>query len=449
MSRPTAATGSTRDRGLPPSSQLGDPTGLDEGPAELASPRRSRAVRITREALLVGEVLLDTEDARREARDPGHAAGDPARVDRSEVDQSRVEWSRVEWSRVGWSELDRPTDGRPRSGIPAPAVNPADFAAPEFGRPAPERRNPGGAASASVPPASAGRPVVVASDRTAPPGERPPRSDRSGVRFVSRLEALRAVAVGLAPLACLLEEVGRLAPVRPRGSETPPESEDDGFPAGGLIRWGSRLLGVDPAGLDRLAGETNDAGGVLLVPPPSRVTPAGHLGDRRGGALLGLAVGTSPAELARAVLEAVANEIALGLQTTPLEAVGDGPLLLAGRFAALTSLAQAIADQTGRPVRRLRPDALSDHDAPDAGAGDLLVALGAARLASIGSVGRGVASSDDLLTGRIVDEVFEAVGEEISPRRSASVAAAMLSRYGATRARLDALATTRPSPEPG
>lgn len=259
------------------------------------------------------------------------------------------------------------------------------------------------------------------------------------------MEALQAAAVGVAPLACLLEEVGRLAPVRPKWPEARPESGANDFPAGSLIRWGSHLLGVDPAGLDRLAGETNDTGGVLLVPPPNRGTPAGRLGGHRGGALLGLAVGTSPAELARAVLEAVANEIALALRATPLEAVEEGPLLLAGSFAALSCLTQAIADQTGRPVRRLRPGALPAHDA---GAGDLLVALGAARLASIGSAGGDVPSSRDLLTGHPVAEAIEAIGEEIVPRRSASVAAAVLSRYEATQARLDALATTQPISNP-
>ncbi len=127
------------------------------------------------------------------------------------------------------------------------------------------------------------------------------------------------------------------------------------------------LLGLpDEAALFDLAATVEDSGGVSLVPAFSGMG-APHWRSEARGLIAGMTLGTRPAHLARAAIDAVALQIRDVFAA--MEADLDRPLdalSVDGGAAASDMLAQTLADILDRPVRRPASQDLS--------------ALGAARL---------------------------------------------------------------------
>lgn len=133
----------------------------------------------------------------------------------------------------------------------------------------------------------------------------------------------------------------------------------------------AQLLGLeDEAALTALAASVSDSGGVCVVPALAGLG-APHWNDQARGLVSGLSLGSSPAHLARAALEAVAlqiHDVFMAMQAD----LGEGlpELNVDGGAARNDLLMQLLADLIDRPVRR--PDAAE------------ISALGAARLAARG-----------------------------------------------------------------
>lgn len=125
---------------------------------------------------------------------------------------------------------------------------------------------------------------------------------------------------------------------------------------GSALDWMAGLLDAPPGSaggsyLERLAGETPDAGGVALVPAFSGLG-APHWDRRATGLLSGLTAGTTRQHLARAALEAVAHQVADVVDAME----SDGALHIDvvhadGGASASPLLMQLQADLLGRPVR--------------------------------------------------------------------------------------------------
>jgi glycerol kinase len=119
---------------------------------------------------------------------------------------------------------------------------------------------------------------------------------------------------------------------------------------GAALDWMGRIVGADGgAGLERLAAQVPDAGGVHFVPAFAGL--GAPYWDREASGLVdGLTGGTTPAHLARAALEAVAHQV-----TDVLEAMDDAGgrlrvLFADGGASAGPLVMQLQADLSGRPV---------------------------------------------------------------------------------------------------
>lgn len=119
--------------------------------------------------------------------------------------------------------------------------------------------------------------------------------------------------------------------------------------AGSAVDWLVELgLLEGAASLDRVAASVPDAGGALFVPALQGLgTP--HFEDAVRGVAAGLSRGTTPAHLARAAVEGVAQRCA---DLCDALAVSSGPLRVDGGLARSRLLLETLADLTGRPVAR-------------------------------------------------------------------------------------------------
>lgn len=165
------------------------------------------------------------------------------------------------------------------------------------------------------------------------------------------------------------------------------------FVAGAAVQWLRDELGLiaEAAETEALARSVPDAAGVVVVPAFVGLG-APHWEPRGRGVIVGLTRGASRAHLARAVLEAIAHQVA---DVVEAMAAGSGlavaELRADGGAAANDFLLQRQADLLGIPVAR--PALLET------------TALGAAYLAGLGA---GVWSSVEELTARQhIERVFQ------------------------------------------
>jgi glycerol kinase len=142
----------------------------------------------------------------------------------------------------------------------------------------------------------------------------------------------------------------------------------------------TQLLGLkDEAALTALAASVPDSGGVCLVPALAGLG-APHWNDEARGLVSGMNLGTTPAHVARAALEAVALQIHDVFMAMQADLHGVLPELnVDGGASRNDLLMQLLADLIDRPVRRTDAAEVS--------------ALGAARLAARG-LGFDLALSD-------------------------------------------------------
>ncbi|KRA57259.1 glycerol kinase [Caulobacter sp. Root656] len=141
--------------------------------------------------------------------------------------------------------------------------------------------------------------------------------------------------------------------------------------SGQTVAFVAQLLGLeDEAALTALAASVPDSGGVFVVPALAGLG-APHWNDAARGLVSGLSLGSTPAHLARAALEAVALQIHDVFMAMQADLGGVLPELnVDGGAARNDLLMQLLADLIDRPVRR--PDTAE------------VSALGAARLAARG-----------------------------------------------------------------
>jgi glycerol kinase len=165
------------------------------------------------------------------------------------------------------------------------------------------------------------------------------------------------------------------------------------FTAGALLEWLSGELGLaaDPAALATMAARVQESGGVRVLPALSGVGAPWWKPDARG-VIAGLTAGTTPSQIARAALEAIAWRVADVLNVVR-ETVEVDVLRVDGGLTRDPTLLQLQADTTGVRVQRGAVDA---------------TAAGAAALAAVGG---GVWGS----TLEIADHV--GTGEAFSPGR--------------------------------
>ncbi len=140
--------------------------------------------------------------------------------------------------------------------------------------------------------------------------------------------------------------------------------------AGSAIDWLVELgIAKDAAELSRLAASAPSSGGVSFVPALQGLgTP--FMDDGARGALLGVTRGSGRAEIARAAFEGIAQRCVDVCEAFP---VATGPLRVDGGLAQSDFLVQALANFSGRAVRRA-----SEVEATALGAASLAgLALGA------------------------------------------------------------------------
>lgn len=128
------------------------------------------------------------------------------------------------------------------------------------------------------------------------------------------------------------------------------------FDGGSAIQWLRDGLGLIASAGDvgPLAAAATDSGGVAFVPAFSGLG-APHWDPDARGALLGLTRGTSPAQIARAVLEGIAHEVADLLAAMKKDAGCRIPVLrVDGGASACDELMQMQADLSGVPIDRPR-----------------------------------------------------------------------------------------------
>ena len=145
------------------------------------------------------------------------------------------------------------------------------------------------------------------------------------------------------------------------------------FVTGASVQWLRDGLGMiaSAAEVEQLAGEVDDAGGVVFVPALTGLG-APDWDPTARGAILGITRGTTRAHLARATLEAIAYEVRDVVDVMTEEAGLAVPTLsVDGGAAANNLLCQLQADQLGVPVER--PEILET------------TGLGAAFLAGLGT----------------------------------------------------------------
>jgi glycerol kinase len=156
--------------------------------------------------------------------------------------------------------------------------------------------------------------------------------------------------------------------------------------AGAAVDWFARagLLDAGP-GLDALLREGDDDGGVVCV-PALQGTGVPSWNAEAAGTLLGLRLGTTRAQVARAVVDGVLHQV-----VDALDAIGGlARLKVDGGLARSPWIVQRLADLAGVPVERA---ARADS-----------TALGAATLAGLAA---GVWASDDALPHIPADLVAE------------------------------------------
>jgi glycerol kinase len=113
-------------------------------------------------------------------------------------------------------------------------------------------------------------------------------------------------------------------------------------------QWVELGLARDAAELSALAASAESAKGVRFVPALQGLgTP--FMDDGARGALVGMSRGATKAELARAVLDGIAQRCADVCEALPL---GPGPLRVDGGLAQSDPLVQALADLSGREIAR-------------------------------------------------------------------------------------------------
>ncbi|GAC1324997.1 MAG: glycerol kinase GlpK [Mycobacteriales bacterium] len=165
------------------------------------------------------------------------------------------------------------------------------------------------------------------------------------------------------------------------------------FVTGASVQWLRDGLGMisSAAEVEQLAGEVDDAGGVIFVPALTGLG-APDWDPTARGAILGITRGTTRAHLARATLEAIAYEVRDVVDVMTAEADLEVPKLsVDGGAAANDLLCRLQADQLGVPVER--PEILET------------TGLGAAFLAGLGT---GVWShTDELADTWRLDRRFE------------------------------------------
>lgn len=135
---------------------------------------------------------------------------------------------------------------------------------------------------------------------------------------------------------------------------------------GATLAWLARLLRTTPEQLGETAA--TDSGGVAVVPAFNGLG-APWWDDRAVGLISGLTLATGPAELARAVLESTAFQVADVLDAFARSGVAAEVLLADGGASASPRLMQLQADLAGVPVHAAQAPELS--------------ALGAAHLAGL------------------------------------------------------------------
>ncbi|NBC35819.1 glycerol kinase [Novosphingobium sp. FSY-8] len=149
--------------------------------------------------------------------------------------------------------------------------------------------------------------------------------------------------------------------------------------SGHAAAFGARMLGLSgPEALSDLAMSVADSDGVVFVPALAGLGAPHWDADARG-MLCGLSLGSTPAHIARAILEAIAHQI--GDVVAAIEADLGHPIAaicVDGSAARNDALMQMLADVTGRVVERPSQTELS--------------ALGAAMMAAQGC-GQPIAAS--------------------------------------------------------
>ncbi|NTV65252.1 MAG: carbohydrate kinase, partial [Oscillochloris sp.] len=148
--------------------------------------------------------------------------------------------------------------------------------------------------------------------------------------------------------------------------------EADMTVTGAAVRWLTQMhLLRRAAGLDALAGSVPDSGGLVFVPAFTGLGVPSE--DRTArGSILGMTLGTRPAHLARALLEAIGCQLSAILATMQREAdLGIPELRIGGGLAASDLTCQIQADLAGVRLVRAR------HAETSVRAAALLAGLGA------------------------------------------------------------------------
>ncbi len=135
---------------------------------------------------------------------------------------------------------------------------------------------------------------------------------------------------------------------------------------GGAVQWVGELLGLHEPGpaVEALAHTVEDAGGVVFVPALVGLG-APHWAPTARGTVTGLTLGTGPAHLARAALDAIAFQVRDVFDIMRAEAgmdvrAGATPTLLADGGASRNDLLMQLqADILGCPVERSRSSEIS------------------------------------------------------------------------------------------
>lgn len=123
--------------------------------------------------------------------------------------------------------------------------------------------------------------------------------------------------------------------------------------SGHAVAFASALLGLpDEAAFTRLAGEVEDSGGVVFVPALAGLgAPHWEAGAR--GTISGMTLGTRPAHIARATLEAIALQIGDVLDAIEADLGTTMPALsIDGGAARNPLLARLLADLLGHSIVR-------------------------------------------------------------------------------------------------
>jgi glycerol kinase len=161
------------------------------------------------------------------------------------------------------------------------------------------------------------------------------------------------------------------------------------FVTGAAVQWFRDGLGAISSSeeIESLASSTDGSAGVVVVPAFTGLG-APHWDASARGAILGITRGTTRAHIARALLEAIAWQVADVVEMMESESAVQLPFLAAhGGASANTLLCRLQASALQRPIHR-RPDPES-------------TALGAAELAALGLGWQARTERDDV-------EVFEA-----------------------------------------